>query len=91
MRKKITQTVHILRAKSPKTRRAIMLAASFGVTGLLVLIWLLSFSFSHRNNPPVLSPEDQAKSPFTIIKDSVVEVYDGDSAKPSNTTEVTGN
>ncbi len=88
MRKKITQTVHRLRAQPIKTRKAILVGVSFGVTGLIILIWLVSFAFTRKNDKPNPPPENNAESPFTIIKDSVVEVYDGNSNKP---LEKTGN
>ncbi len=79
---KVRTMVHTLRAKPYKTRRTILLAASFGVTALIVIIWLATFAFTHRTSTPT-PKENQADSPFTIIKDSVVEVYDGGEMSPA--------
>lgn len=86
MRKKITQTVHKLRSQSVKTRRAILVGVSFGVTALIILLWLVSFTITRKNDDKPVQIENQAASPFTIIKDSVVEVYDGESDKPLEST-----
>lgn len=86
MRKKITQTVHMLRSQSIKTRQTVLIGVSFGLTGLIVILWLASFAFSHPDTTTSTPSKDKAKSPFTMIKDSVVEVYAGSSDAPSSTT-----
>lgn len=81
--KRIRKVVHTLRSHSVKTRRAILLGVSFGVTGFIFLIWIASFAFGHKDPTLPLSKEKQAESPFAIIKDSVIEMK-GDSSVPTD-------
>lgn len=75
MRKKITQTVHALRAQPQKTRQMLLVSISFGLTGLIVILWLFSFAVTDRIPDTAAPLQDNTQSPFSIIKDSVVELY----------------
>ena len=79
--------VHTLRAQSVQTRKTILVLGAFGLTGLIVIIWILSFAFAHTDYvaPDTSSTDtnttqptvDQStkESPFAIIKDSITGLY----------------
>jgi hypothetical protein len=74
---KIRSFVHKLRAQPIETRKSILIGTSFGLTALVALVWISGIAFSHTNYSvaDVAAANKPTQSPFTIIKDSVVEVY----------------
>jgi len=74
--KKVISFIRTLRSQSLETRRAVLIAGSFGVTGLIALVWIGSFGSSHvQYTAETTVIEKPSESPFSIIKDSVVEMY----------------
>jgi hypothetical protein len=75
---KMHSIVNTLQKEPIETRKTILVVGSFGVTALIVVIWLTTFAFSHTQ--PIAQDqtggvEKPTQSPFAIIKDNVVELY----------------
>ncbi len=72
---KAATMVHTLRSQSLETRKAILIIGSFGITALIALIWITTMAFATPKESPIVVAPKPIESPFTIIKDSVVEMY----------------
>ncbi len=72
---KIERYIETLQSHSLETRKALLLGLSFGLTGLVVLLWIATFSLSKSASSTVTSKDTNTKSPFTLIKDNVIEIY----------------
>lgn len=54
-------------------RKQILIVGTFGITFLIVLIWIFTFTYS-KNTKKSISSNSIAK-PFQLLKDNVVQVY----------------
>lgn len=73
---KVEQYIQTLQSHSLATRKAILLGVSFGLTGLLAIIWVVTFSTQGPASSTATGlKEKEAQSPFAILKDNVVEIY----------------
>ncbi len=62
-----------LQDKPLGVRKQILIVSTFGITFLIVLIWIFTFTYS-RNTKKSISNNSMAK-PFQLLKDNVVQVY----------------
>jgi hypothetical protein len=59
-----------------ETRKALLVGISFGITGLILLIWVGSFTAGLVGHPTDATLNQKpSPSPFAILKDSAVEMY----------------
>ena len=78
MTNKIHSFVHMLQRQPVNVRKNILVFGSFGITALLVVIWLASFGFAHTQyvaQDQTGDNQNSGQSPFAIIKGNVVELY----------------
>ena len=74
---KVHTFVNNLQSRSVQERKTILVGVSVGVTALIALIWIVSFSSGAFNAPTDSAGinQKQGPSPFALVKDSVVELY----------------
>ncbi len=73
---KIRTFIHRLRGQSHETRKIILVLGSFGVTALIMLAWIGSIGTRQDYHTMAAQPKTtKIQSPFSIIRDSVVELY----------------
>lgn len=67
----------MLRRQDEDVRKLILVFVSFGVTALLMFAWIASFDSpgSRYTASREKNTEKKVESPFSIIRDSVVELY----------------
>lgn len=65
--------INNLQQKSLDTRRHILLVSSFGITSLVVLIWVVTLSVTHK--PVAQVEKESVAKPFELLKDNIIKVY----------------
>lgn len=73
--KKVKIIVHNLRSQPLETRKMILVVGSFGLTALIMLLWISAFALKSEKYTAPIRTEKPTESPFSMIKDSVVELY----------------
>lgn len=70
---RLGQYIFHLRNQPIHVRRQILIFTTFGITALIIVIWVMSLSAAPRRISTKTVKE--TKQPFTVLKDNIIELY----------------